>query len=183
MTLNMLRSGARLARIAANTARWQSTATGKPRASRSWRLRGTYIFPILLFSAVSSLAINVRNAKDDARLLEDKHAAQLSVLRDLLARLLAGENLSQQQLVKEYERVGIIKRQDVTESKPSKTITWRETLFGRKKEERDLEAERQELADIEHSKLLLCTRFRRVVDSETSIVQYSTKPRRRHPLR
>lgn len=111
------------------------------------------MFPILLFSAVSSLAINVRNAKDDARLLEDQHAAQLSVLRDLLNRLLAGENLSQQQLLKEYERVGIVKRTDGSEGKLSKTITWRETLFGRKKEERDLESERQEMADIEEGRL------------------------------
>lgn len=135
-------------------ARWQSTASGPVRTgSRSWGLRRKYIFPILLFSAVSSLAINVRNAKDDARILEDQHAAQLSVLRDLLRRLQAGDNLSQQYLLKEYERVGIIKRAEESQVKPSKHITWRETLFGRKKEDRDLAAENKELADIEQGRL------------------------------
>lgn len=151
--LGILKSGSRtVARSSAvGTVKWQSTSSKNSKAGgRSWRLNRTYIFPILLFSAVSSLAINVRNAKDDSRLLEDQHAAQLSVLRDLINRLTAGENLSQQQLLREYERVGIVKRTEERDGKPSKHISWRETIFGRKKEERDLETERRELADIEH---------------------------------
>ncbi|KAK9898738.1 hypothetical protein P389DRAFT_37994 [Cystobasidium minutum MCA 4210] len=140
---------------ASSTARWQSTASKASRAvpappKASWRLRRKYIFPILLFSAVSSLAINVRNAKDDLRILEDQHAAQLSVLKDLINRMVVGESVTQAQLLKEYERVGIIKRKDVLDGKPSQHISWREMIFGRKKDERDLATEKRELADIEH---------------------------------
>lgn len=92
----------------------------------------------------------MRNAKDDLRLLEDQHAAQLSVLKDLINRMVLGETIAPPQLLKEYERVGIVKRKDDLEGKPSQHITWQETIFGRKKQERDLETERQELADIEH---------------------------------
>lgn len=138
-----------------NSARWQSTSSGRAIPPKSsWRLRRKYIFPILLFSAVSSLAINVRNAKDDLRLLEDQHAAQLSVLKDLINRMVVGETITPPQLLKEYERVGIVKRKDDLEGKPSQHITWQETIFGRKKQERDLETERQELADIEHGQFL-----------------------------
>lgn len=139
--------------LMARGVRWQSTGSEPVRStSRSWRFRKTYIGSILLFSAVSSLAINVRNARDLARDREDQHAAQLSVLRDLLRRMQAGESLSQQQLIKEYERVGIVKRTEELQGKFSKHITWKETLLGRKREERDLTAEKQELADIEQGR-------------------------------
>lgn len=124
-----------------------TTAPVRPRGS--WRLSRKYIFPILLFSAVSSLAINVRNARDDIKFIEDQHAAQLSVLRDLIRRMTAGESISQAQLLKEYERVGIIKREGEFQSKPSQHITWKEMLFGRKKEARDQDIEDRELANIE----------------------------------
>jgi ribosome-binding protein aMBF1 (putative translation factor) len=133
------------------TTRWQSSSsTGQAGSKKSsWRLNRSLVFPILLASAVSSLAINVRNSRDDLRLLEDEHAAQLSVLHDLIKRLRAGENVPQPQLLKEYERVGIIKREGVHEGRPSMHISWRETLFGRKKEQVDLDIEDRELADIE----------------------------------
>ena len=102
--------------------------------------------PLFLVSAVSSLAINVRNSRDTLEQLESSHAAQRSVLRDLVDRLEKGNQLSADQIKREFERVGIIQRQL---QKHERSIGWKETIFGRRKTAEELAKEQEEIDQIE----------------------------------
>lgn len=102
--------------------------------------------PLVLVSAVSSLAINVRNSRDTLEQLESSHSAQRSVLLDLVDRLEKGNQLSADQIKRDFERVGIIQRQL---QKHERSIGWKETIFGRRKTAEELAKEQEEIDQIE----------------------------------
>ena len=107
----------------------------------------SFIYPILLASAVTSLAIHLRNAREDIRLLHSRHDAQLSVLKSLVARLERGETIEAVEQKNEFQRVGLIDREFAVSRRPK--VGWKEMLFGRKKGESELAREKQEMQDIE----------------------------------
>jgi hypothetical protein len=107
------------------------------------------IYPFILSSAVASLAINLKNAREEYRLLESRHAAQMSVLDETISKLGKGIRISDADLKRDYERVGLLQRDVYVKAE---RIGWREMLFGKKKSETDLAAERQEMKDLEEGK-------------------------------
>lgn len=117
----------------------------KPRLASGLTARRLF-FPFLLTSAVSSLAINLRNARDDLRELRSKHAARISVLHGIVSRLEAGQAVSPEFVSREYERVGITERRNTA---VETSVGWREMLFGRKRTEQDRAIEAKELKDLE----------------------------------
>ncbi|CAD6574070.1 MAG: hypothetical protein CYPHOPRED_005278 [Cyphobasidiales sp. Tagirdzhanova-0007] len=104
-------------------------------------------------SAVTSLAVNLHNARDESRLLQSRHAAQLSVLQALLDRMEKGELVSADEQRREFQRVGLVQRPPIENSKTR--VGWREMLFGRKKTENQLAEERKENEDIEQALALV----------------------------
>lgn len=124
--------------------RYASTSQAPPRTRRV-PLRRLAI-PLFLVSAVSSLAINVRNARDTLEQLESSHQAQRSVLLDLIQRLEKGSNIGADEMKRELERVGIIQRQL---QKHERSIGWKETIFGRRKTADELQTEQDEIRQIE----------------------------------
>lgn len=111
-------------------------------------------FPFLLTSAVSSLAINLRNARDDFRQLQSRHAARLSVLNGIIDKLESGQHVRPDFIAKEYERVGIVERAGVVDAKKQDSnVGWKEMLLGRKRTEQDRAQDARELRDIEEGEL------------------------------
>ena len=109
--------------------------------------RGKLIWALLLASGVASFAINLRNARDQYKALQSHHAAQVSVLKDLIHRLEQGVPIDEDRLRLDYERVGLVDR-----AQPAyipESLTWKEMLFGRTKTPEQIRAEDAETAALE----------------------------------
>ncbi|GAA5955070.1 hypothetical protein JCM21900_002776 [Sporobolomyces salmonicolor] len=107
----------------------------------SW-ISAVTIYPFILLSAMTSLALNLSHQRA-ARATETAHlGAQISVLESLLARVREGKQLSeagQEEVERELELVGLGRgkgKEAVNAEAGAKAPTsWREVLFGKKGKE------------------------------------------------
>jgi hypothetical protein len=112
-----------------------------------WPPARQLVYPLILLSALSSAAVNLRNSRELTYNTVSHLKAQVSTLEDLVDRVRRGEDVDAAKLHRELARVGLRERVDVA---PAETkVGWKEALFGRKKRPED-----EEEVDLEQRKIV-----------------------------
>lgn len=100
------------------------------------RTRLRPLIPFFIYwCIVTSLAVHLLRARISAREAATKSSAQISVLEGLIERYRAGEKVTEGEVRRELEMVGLRERQlDVGErSEVGREVGWMEAIFGRRK--------------------------------------------------
>ncbi|WWC61835.1 uncharacterized protein I303_104420 [Kwoniella dejecticola CBS 10117] len=96
------------------------------------------LIPFFIYwSIITSLAVHLLRNRISSKEELDKQKAKISVLSDIIKRLQNGESMTEDQLQRELELVGLRERtiltQDVQFEEDVKDVGWAEVLFGKKR--------------------------------------------------
>ncbi|POY72004.1 hypothetical protein BMF94_5013 [Rhodotorula taiwanensis] len=121
------------------------TTTSRPRPPPPKYIRFATVYPFVLLSIITSLALNLSVQRTARQVEGGRHSAQISVLEDILARLRAPANAArlltaeeQEEIERELELVGLGRGRgkEVVSAemsdKADKATSWKEVFLGKK---------------------------------------------------